>query len=66
MEIGLTVVAEAIFAATRGVSTTHDAILVSLISSITVLISHTFVGIYGFLWGARPTESHPYVITDPI
>jgi hypothetical protein len=66
MEIGLTIVAEAVFAVTRGVSTTHDAILVSLISSITVLIAHSYVGVYGFMRGPRQTEPRPYVITEPV
>lgn len=57
MEIGLTVFGEAAFASYRGVATTHDAILVSVIAAVTVLVAHAFIGMYGFMNGPRATET---------
>jgi hypothetical protein len=57
MEIGLTVFGEVAFASYRGVATTHNAILVSVIAAVTVLVAHTFVGVYGFTNGPRAGET---------
>lgn len=64
MEIGVTIVAEVVFASTRGVSTTHDAILVSVVAAISVLIAHSYVSIYGFMRGPRQVDSQITVITE--
>jgi O-antigen/teichoic acid export membrane protein len=62
MEIGLTVVSEILFIAIRGVSTTHDAILISVVAAISVLIAHSFVSVYGFLHGPRKVEPEMFVM----
>jgi hypothetical protein len=38
-------------------ATTHDAILISVVAAVTVLIAHTYVGVYGFMRGAQVTDS---------
>lgn len=66
MEIGLTVVAEIVFAIVKGVSTTHDAILVSVVAATAVLIAHSFVSVYGFVRGPRKVESQIPILTEPM
>ncbi len=56
LEIGLTITSEAAYATLHGVSTTHDAILIFVVSAIAVLIAQGFVGIYGFIRGPRTVE----------
>lgn len=66
MEIGLTVVSEIVFIAVRGVSTTHNAILISVVAAISVLIAHSFVSIYGFIHGPRKVEPEICVMTESV
>lgn len=66
MEIGLTVAAEAVFVLFRGVSTTHEAILISLISAVSVLVSHIFVSIYGFVLGPRIVDRQMPLISEVV
>ncbi len=66
MEIGLTVVSELVFVLTRGVSTTHNAILISVVAAISVLIAHGFVSVVGFTHGPRKVEPPIYAITEPV
>jgi len=66
MEIGLTVVAETFFAMVRGASTTHDAILISVLASICVLVAHSFVSLYGFMHGPRRLDSEIPIGTEPV
>jgi len=53
IEIGLTVLAEIVFVFLRGVATTHDAILISVVGAVTILLAQSYVGIYGFAKGPR-------------
>jgi len=66
MEIGLTVFAESAFAFARGVSTTHNAILISVVAAISVLIAHGFVSVCGFTRGSRKVERQIPVISEPV
>ena len=64
LEIGLTVASEVVFILSRGVSTTHNAILISVVAAISVLVAHSFVSIYGFLHGPRNVKPGIYVVAD--
>ncbi len=66
MEIGLTLVAEAAFAFARGVSTTHDAILISVVAAISVLVAHSFVSVCGFMHGPREVENPISVMRETV
>jgi O-antigen/teichoic acid export membrane protein len=66
MEIGLTVVSEAVFVGTRGVTTTHNAILISVVAATSVLVAHSFVSVYGFMQRPRTLDHQMSAIADPI
>jgi O-antigen/teichoic acid export membrane protein len=66
IEIGLTVVSEVVFVMTRGVSTTHNAILISVVAAACVLVAHSFVSVYGFARGPRKMGYQVYAIAEPV
>jgi O-antigen/teichoic acid export membrane protein len=56
LEIGLTVAIQIAYIVTVGVHSTRGAVLFSLATSLSLLIAHGFVGVYGFLGGPRGIE----------
>ena len=66
MEIGLTSISDIASVMTRGVSATHNAIVISVVAATSVLIAQSFVSIYGFTHGPRRAGPEICVITESV